>query len=116
LFQLYQLVISQSQSEAEPSALVQFAPIILIFVVIYFIMLRPQRKQQKAHQEMLDHLQRGDEVITQSGILGRITAISDNKTTVTLEIADKVKIKMLRSHVTSLKNNNQNSKNTTQGS
>ena len=112
MFQLYQLVISQSQSEAEPSALVQFAPIILIFVVIYFIMLRPQRKQQKAHQEMLDHLQRGDEVITQSGI----TAISDNKTTVTLEIADKVKIKMLRSHVTSLKNNNQNSKNTTQGS
>ena len=80
--------------------LVQFLPLILIFIVFYFLLIRPQQKKQKEHQAMLGKLAVGDEVITAGGILGRIVEIGDQF--LTLEIADNVRIKVQRFQVTSL--------------
>ena len=67
------------------STLMGLLPIILMFVVLYFLMIRPQMKRQKEHRNLVAALTKGDEVITQGGLLGRITKVSDNY--VTLEIA-----------------------------
>lgn len=75
-------------------------PIILMFVIFYFLLIRPQQKKAKAHQEMIKNLQKGDRVITSGGIYGRITSLDEQ--TATLEIADKVKIKVTRGSVASL--------------
>jgi preprotein translocase subunit YajC len=68
-----------------------------MFAVVYFLMIRPQQKKMKEQQAMLGELKHGDEVITTSGILGTITGITDK--VVTLEIADNVRIKILKSQV-----------------
>lgn len=80
-----------------PSSFEMFVPFIFIFVIFYFLIIRPQSKRQKEHQKFLTELKRGDEVITASGILGRIEGITDQF--VTVEIADGVKVKMLRTQI-----------------
>lgn len=75
-------------------ALGPFIPLILIFAVFYFLIIRPQSKRNKAHQEYLSNLKRGDRVITGGGIYGQITAINENM--ITLEIAENVRIKITR--------------------
>jgi len=75
----------------------QFVPLILIFVVFYFLLIRPQQKKAKEHQAYLNDLKKGEKVITSGGIHGRITGITDS--TVTLEIADNVRIKVTRSSI-----------------
>lgn len=79
--------------------LIQFLPMIFIFVVFYFLLIAPMRKKQKRQQLMLSQLKRGDEVVTASGILGRITALDDANQIVVLQIADNVKIKVLRNAI-----------------
>ncbi len=74
-----------------------FLPLILMFVVFYFLLIWPQQKKAKAHRQLLSNLKKGDEVVTSSGIYGTITGITD--TVVTLEIAEKVRIKVSRSSV-----------------
>ncbi|NUN06727.1 MAG: preprotein translocase subunit YajC [Bdellovibrio sp.] len=74
-----------------------FVPFIFIFVIFYFLIIRPQSKRQKEHQKFLSEVKRGDEIVTSSGILGRVEGITDQF--VTLEIADGVKVKMLRSQI-----------------
>jgi preprotein translocase subunit YajC len=69
-------------------------PIILMFVVLYFVMIRPQMKRAKEHKAMIEALQKGDEVVAAGGIVGRITKITDNY--VTLEIADKIEVRIQR--------------------
>ena len=71
--------------------IIGFAPMILVFVVFWFFLIRPQQKQQKARASMLSQLKTGDKVVTIGGIHGTITDIKDDK--VTLRIADKVEIK-----------------------
>ncbi len=85
------------QSAAQPGFIEMMVPFIFIFVVFYFLIIRPQGKKQKDHQSFLTSLKRGDEVLTASGILGRIEGITEQF--VTLEIADGVRIKMLRAQV-----------------
>jgi len=80
--------------------LVAFVPIILMFVIFYFLLIRPQQKKAKQHQEMIANLKKGDRVITSGGIYGLITAIDEN--TVTLEVAEKVRIKVTRSSLAGL--------------
>lgn len=75
----------------------QFLPLILIFFVFYFLLIRPQQKKAKEHQNYLANLKRGDKVITGGGIYGQITGLTDN--TVTLEIADNVRIKVSRAAI-----------------
>ncbi len=77
-----------------------FIPLILMFVIFYFLLIRPQQKRQKEHRELLASLKRGDEVITAGGIMGRITAVAD--TFVTIEIAEKVRIKVARGQIMSV--------------
>jgi preprotein translocase subunit YajC len=78
-------------------SLTSFLPLVLMFVVFYFLLIWPQQKKAKAHRQVLANLQKGDNVVTSSGIYGQITGITD--TTVTLEIAEKVRIKVSRNAV-----------------
>ena len=75
-------------------AIAQFVPLILIFVVFYFLLIRPQQKKAKEHQNYLANLKKGDKVITCGGIHGQIASLTD--TVVTLEIAENVRIKVNR--------------------
>src|ERR1700756_1464604 len=78
-------------------ALQQFLPIILIMVVFYFLMLRPQQKKAKALREMVNNLRRGDRVMLQGGIFGKIANVpAADATDLMVEIADKVQIKVTR--------------------
>lgn len=74
-----------------------FIPIILMFVIFYFLLIRPQQKKSKEHREMITKLKKGDRIITSGGLHGRITAVSE--TTMTVEIADKVRVKVARGNV-----------------
>lgn len=74
-----------------------FLPIILMFAVLYFLMIRPQQKKAKEHKALLEALSKGDEVITNSGIGGRITKVGDEF--VTVEIAENVQIQMQKGAV-----------------
>ncbi|HMA48206.1 MAG TPA: preprotein translocase subunit YajC [Magnetospirillaceae bacterium] len=79
-------------------SLQQFLPLILIFVVFYFLMIRPQQKKMKAHREMVNALRRGDRVLLQGGIYGQVAkVVSDAE--VLVEIADKVQIRVTRGAV-----------------
>jgi len=77
-----------------------FIPLILMFVIFYFLLIRPQQKRAKDHREMIAALKKGDRIVTSGGIYGRITSASD--TTLTVEIAEKVRIKLNRANVGSL--------------
>jgi len=81
--------------------LIQFLPIILLFVVFYFILIRPQQKHQKARQEMLNNLEKGDRVVTIGGIHGLIKEIREEA--LTLRIADNVNIRMSRQGIDHVK-------------
>lgn len=82
--------------------LLQLAPFLLIFVVFYFLLIRPQQQRVKKHTEMINNLRRGDEVLTQGGIVGKITKITDNEATV--EIAEGVRVKVLKPTITEVRN------------
>jgi len=85
---------ADAAAPAGMASLAQFVPLILIFVVFYFLLIRPQQKKAKEHQNYLANLKKGDRVITGGGIHGQITGITD--TVVTLEIAENVRIKVNR--------------------
>lgn len=82
---------------AAPNPITSFIPMILIFVVFYFLLIRPQQKKAKMQQVFLANLKKGTEVITSGGLHGKITGLTD--TTVTLEIADKVRVKVARANI-----------------
>ncbi|HIJ79737.1 MAG: preprotein translocase subunit YajC [Desulfobulbaceae bacterium] len=77
--------------------IMSFLPLILIFAVFYFLLIRPQQQKAKAHQEFVSNLKKGDEVLTSGGIIGKITGLTD--TVVTIEIADNVRIKISRQYI-----------------
>ena len=72
--------------------------LVIMFAIFYFMLIRPQQKKAKEHNEMLKNLKKGDEVVTTGGIVGRLAGITDQF--VTLEIQEKVRVKLMRSHVT----------------
>ncbi len=72
-------------------------PLVLMFVVLYFIMIRPQMKKQKEHRAMIDALAKGDEVVTAGGLLGRVTSLSEGN--VGLQIANGVEVQLQRSAI-----------------
>ena len=79
------------------SSLTGMLPLVLMFVVLYFVMIRPQMKRQKEHKAMIDALAKGDEVATAGGLLGKVSKIGD--TTLSLEIASGVEVQLQRSAV-----------------
>jgi len=83
------LVLAQAAPGGE-NALMGMLPIILMFVILYFLMIRPQMKRQKEHRKLVEGLAKGDEVITSGGLLGRISKVSDNYVTMEVStLADK---------------------------
>lgn len=79
------------------STLTGMLPLVLMFVVLYFIMIRPQMKKQKEHRAMIDALAKGDEVVTAGGLMGKVTALDDSK--IGLQVANGVEIQMQRNAV-----------------
>ncbi len=91
-----------------PSLLVQFLPFILIFVVFYFLLIRPQQQKMKQHRDMISNLRRGDEVITQGGMIGKVTRLADNEATI--EVADGVRIKVIKGTIAEVRTRTEPSK------
>lgn len=82
----------------DPAALGQFVPLILIFAIMWFLLIRPQQKKIKQHQKMVEALRRGDQVVTQGGIIGKVSKVKDNNE-LELEIAEGVRVRVVRSTV-----------------
>lgn len=89
-----------AQDAPQGDAFSFFLPMIVIFVAFYFLLIRPQQKRQKAHNELVKALSTGDEVVTAGGILGKVTAVSDHYATV--QIADDVEIKIQKATVSAV--------------
>ncbi len=87
-----------------------FIPLILIFVVFYFLIIRPQSKKFKDHQAMVDSLKIGDKVVTNGGILATVKEIDSKENILNLEISEGVTIKIIRSYVSELANKDKNKK------
>ena len=85
---------------AQPSALVQFAPLVVLFVLFYFLLIRPQMKRTKETRQMLEKIAKGDEVVTAGGLAGKVTNIGEAYLTV--EVAEGVSVKVLKSSVSSV--------------
>ena len=99
------MLISNAIAQSVPAGdaaggLMSFIPLILMFVVLYFIMIRPQMKRQKEMKAMLEALSAGDEVITVGGILGKVTAVKDQY--ITVEIVAGTEVQMQKNAVTSV--------------
>jgi preprotein translocase subunit YajC len=84
------------------SMIVQFMPLVLIVVIMYFLILRPQQRRVKQHQEMVKALRRGDTVVTNGGLVGKVTKVVDDQH-VEIEISDGVKVRHLRSSVSEVR-------------
>ena len=87
-------------AEAAPKAgggFGMFVPMILIMVMFYFILIRPQVKKQRTHQALLNKLEKGDMIITRGGLVGKISGMTDS--ILTVELQEKVRVRVLRSHV-----------------
>jgi preprotein translocase subunit YajC len=79
--------------------LISLVPILLIFVVFWLLLIRPQQKKQKQHQRLLTELKKGDRVVTNSGMFGIISSVNDEKNIVVLRIADDIKVEFLKSSI-----------------
>ncbi len=80
-----------------PSPLGAFVPLLVIFAIFYFLLIRPQQKKAREHSKFLEMLKVGDDVITSGGICGKVSKVEEKE--VVLEIADKVKIRVVKSHL-----------------
>lgn len=81
------------------SSLTSLVPMVLIFVVFYFFLIRPQEKKRKAHSELVSGVKKGEEILTTSGVFGVVTRVNDANNTVEVEIAKDTQIKILKSSI-----------------
>lgn len=96
---------SESTPDAPPaieSGLTSLIPMVLIFVVFYFLLIRPQEKKRRAQETLVSGVKKGEEVLTNTGIYGVVTKINDSDNTVMLRIADNVEVKMLKGSITDI--------------
>lgn len=80
-------------------AFTSFIPLILIFAIMYFLLIRPQQKKVKQHQKMVEALRRGDQVVTQGGIKAKVTKVHEDEGELEVEIADGVRVRIVRSTI-----------------
>ena len=80
------------------SAIASFVPLILIFAIMYFLLIRPQQKKIKEHQKMVQALRRGDQIVTQGGLIGKVSKVKDDGE-LEVEIAEGVKVRVVRNTV-----------------
>ncbi len=117
---LKEIFISEAFAQGQETAatatqdfsITSFVPLILIFVVFYFLIIRPQTKKYKEHQEMVNNLKTGQKVVTSGGIVGVVKDIDNKENLVEIEIANNVVIKVQKNYVAELvtKNKDQNKK------
>lgn len=86
---------AQAAGAGAGSAFASFIPLILIFAIMYFLLIRPQQKKMKEHKAMVEALRRGDQVVTQGGIVGKVTKVQEDNM-VEVEIAEGVKVKVIK--------------------
>ncbi|MFD0978465.1 preprotein translocase subunit YajC [Tropicimonas aquimaris] len=89
---------AQAAGGAGGSAIMQFLPLILIFAIMYLLLIRPQQKKMKEHQKMVSELRRGDQVVTQGGVIAKVSKVKDDKE-LEVEIAEGVKVRIVRATV-----------------
>ncbi len=87
---------AQAAQPAAPNALMQLAPFVLIFVIFYFLLIRPQMTARKKHTEMVNNVRRGDVVVTAGGIVGKVTKVLDGDE-IMVELAEKMSVKVVKS-------------------
>ncbi len=101
-------MITPAFAQTAPAAggadiLVQMLPFILIFVIMYFLLIRPQQKRVKMHQEMVKNVRRGDTVVLNSGMIGKVTKVIDDAEA-EVEIADGVRVKVIKTMIADVRN------------
>lgn len=82
----------------DSSTIAQFIPLILIFAIMYFLLIRPQQKKMKEHQKMVENLRRGDRVVTQGGMIGKVTKVKEDNE-LEIEVAPEVRVTVIKSTV-----------------
>jgi preprotein translocase subunit YajC len=104
ILNMLQIFLAQAQSAAPPTSpgggIGFFVPLIFIFIIMYFVMIRPQKKRQDQQKKLIGSLKTGDRVVTNAGIHGLISNVKD--TTVIVKVADNVKIEMEKSAITTV--------------
>ena len=93
---------AQDAAGGATGMVMQFAPLILIFVVFYFLLIRPQQKKASEHRTMLGQLKRGDRVVTAGGIVGKITSVKEGSDEIETEIAPNVRVTVVRGTISSI--------------
>jgi preprotein translocase subunit YajC len=86
---------AQAAGGGAAGAFGSFIPLILIFAIMYFLLIRPQQKKVKQHKAMVDSLRRGDQVVTQGGVIGKVSKVRDDEE-VEVEIADGIRVRVVR--------------------
>ena len=94
------IAMAQPSGGGQGNPLAAFMPLILIFIIFYVLLIRPQQKKQKAHQAMLAGVQKGDKIITTGGIHGVVTNVKDN--IVTVKIAESVKVELGKGYIATI--------------
>jgi preprotein translocase subunit YajC len=94
---------AQAAGAGAGSAFASFIPLILIFAIMYFLLIRPQQKKLKEHKAMIEALRRGDQVVTQGGIVGKVTKVQEDGM-VEVEIAEGVKVKVMKGTIAQVMN------------
>lgn len=84
--------VAQAAPESQSDPIMSFLPLIILFVIFYFLLIRPQQKKAKDHKKMIQTLSKGDEIVTQGGILAKVTDVSEGY--LTCKIADNVEVKV----------------------
>ena len=83
--------------------ILQFVPFVLIFVIMWFLIIRPQQRRVKEHREMISNVRRGDTVVTSGGIVGKVTRVLEDSAELEVEIADGVKVKLVRGMISEVR-------------
>ncbi|XGA08730.1 MAG: preprotein translocase subunit YajC [Wolbachia endosymbiont of Xenopsylla cheopis] len=88
-----------AENASSSNMIASFVPLILIFIVFYFLIIRPQQKKLKEHNKLLDAIKRGDKIVTSGGIMGVVSKIDTANSTFSIEIAPKIEIKVLKTAI-----------------
>ena len=89
--------MGSTAASGQSGQLMAFLPLVLLFVVFYFLLIRPQQKRAKTHKQFIENLKRGDTVVTSGGLYGKITGVTEDA--VTMEVAEKVRVKVAKNAV-----------------
>ncbi len=83
--------------------ILQFVPFVLIFVIMWFLIIRPQQRRVKTHQEMIKNVRRGDTIVTSGGIIGKVTKVTEDSADIEVEIAEGVRVKVARAMISDVR-------------